>query len=106
MRAIAVSRLRLTKPVQYRRGAAALRDNATTICLGSPDFRASVFDSPLRDQQSQAAVCRTTCKDSAGVTGRVEARMNCTQGHLKTLTKWSVHVAQSPIGFGTRDRQT
>src|SRR6266496_1733332 len=97
MRAIAVFRLRLTKSVQYRREAAALRDNATTIFLGSPDFRASAFDSPPRDQQPQAAVCRTRCRDSASVTIRGEARMNCTQDPSRTLTKWSVHVARRQL---------
>ena len=86
MRAIVAFHLRLTKPAQRRRVTAALRDIAITISpvWGVP--RASAFDLPPRDQQSQGAVCCTTCRDSEGATNHDEARTRCIQDASKTLT--------------------
>src|SRR5207302_9895660 len=84
--------LRLTKPAQRRRVTEALRDNTTMIFLASQGPRASVFDSPQRDQQLQAAVSGRKDRRSANATTRDEDSMRCIHGASETWKQWSVQL--------------
>src|SRR6266540_4485182 len=86
MRATAVFRLRLTKPAQVRRARATLRDNATTISLAWPVFRASTFHWPRRDQQLQGAACGRKRRGSASATTRDNGRTRCIRDASETLS--------------------